>query len=93
MRTARIDAASGLVVNVEETTAEWVEANADEPGVVFVPCGDDVAAGHTWEAGAGFATPEPVYSLTAETLSALALTAKQVAVLEDALTIKQDPTQ
>lgn len=61
MNIARIDAATGVVVNIEVGSLEWVEANADPDGpFLFVPYDDTNPAhiGLAWEPIGGFAQPE-----------------------------------
>lgn len=96
MNIARIDAATGVVVNVELASLEWIEANADPDGpFLFVPYDDDTPAGigDTWEPIGGFMRPARdavAYTLTADDLTTLgvdlahadAIVADKVAAVE-----------
>ena len=96
MDIARIDAATGVVVNVEVADLEWIEANADPDGpTVFVPVqdGDHPAIGYGWDPIGGFAQPPTetdTYKLTADDLTTLgvdlahadAIVADKVAAVE-----------
>ena len=84
MDIARIDKASGVVVNIECATQEWVDAHADDPDYTFVPYTPEQPAivGLKHDPVAGFeqiATDS--VTLDADTMAALALTAKQRAVI------------
>lgn len=52
---ARIDRVTGLVVNIECATQEWVDAHADDPAYTFTPYTPDEPAviGETFD-------PDPV---------------------------------
>lgn len=67
MDIARIDAATGVVVNVEVADLEWIEANADPDGPwIFVPYEDDAPAGigDSWDSIGGFTGPADVETIT-----------------------------
>lgn len=86
MDIARIDKATGLVVNIEVVDAEWLDAHADDPEYLFVPYTEDAPAsiGLSYDPVNGFerpAVPEDTITLTEATIAALALTAKQQATL------------
>lgn len=59
---ARIDKATGTVVNVEMAEQEWVDAHADDPDFVFVPytAGNPAVVGLGWDPVTGFEQPPPV---------------------------------
>lgn len=92
---ARIDRATREVLNVELAADEWLDAQADDPAVLFVAYEADQPAviGLTHDPVAGFAqlpADDGTVTLTADTLAALALTAKQRAVIAAA---EQAPTE
>lgn len=84
MDIARIDRATGVVVNIEVADAEWLAAQSDDPAFLFLPYEADqpavIGLKHDHVAGFEQRAPEPV-ALTDELITALALTAKQRAVL------------
>lgn len=59
LRIARIDRATGLVVNVEMAAQDWLDAHADDPDYLFVV--DDPAqpaiVGLGYDPGTGFEQP------------------------------------
>ena len=59
LRIARIDPASGLVVNVEMADQAWLDAHADDPDFVFVVDEPDAPAwlGLGYDPGTGFEQP------------------------------------
>lgn len=62
LRIARIDLASGLVVNVEMADQAWLDAHADDPDFVFVvdePPGS-AHIGLGYDPATGFEQPEGV---------------------------------
>lgn len=107
MNIARIDAATGVVVNIEVADLAWIKANADPDGpFLFVPYDDDEPAGigHAWEPIGGFTPPAATYNLTADDLGTLGvdvaavdqLVAEKVAAVELAaaeLTLEAAPTK
>lgn len=56
---ARIDKATGTVVNVEMAEQEWLDAHADDPDYLFVPYTDAEPAiiGLGYDPGTGFEQP------------------------------------
>lgn len=67
MNVARIDAATGVVVNVELADLEWIEANADPDGPwILVPYDDDAPAGigDAWDPIGGFTRPPEPETIT-----------------------------
>lgn len=86
MDIARIDRATGVVVNIEVADAEWLAAQSDDPAFLFLPYEADQPAviGLTHDPVTGFTQPptdDGAVTLTADVITALALTAKQRAVL------------
>jgi hypothetical protein len=59
LRIARIDLASGLVVNVEMAAQDWLDAHADDPEFLFVVDAPDLPAhvGLGYDPGTGFEQP------------------------------------
>ena len=56
MRIARIDRATGVVVNIECADQSWVDAHADDPDYDFVTYPEDAPAsiGHAYDPETGF---------------------------------------
>lgn len=74
MNIARIDAATGVVVNVEVASLEWIAENADPAGPwIFVPYEDDnpAAIGGSWDPVGGFAVPAELITVTPAELEQL----------------------
>lgn len=61
MNIARIDLATGLVVNIEVGDQEWLDAHADDPDFLFEPYPEEQPAviGLGYDPGTGFEQPEP----------------------------------
>ena len=85
MRVLRIDRATGAVINAEMVTDEWAAVLAQDPDLDTVEAPDGVGIGWTRD-GDTFTRPadEPdqgAVTLTPDVITALALTAKQRAIL------------
>lgn len=81
MNIARIDAATGVVVNIEVADLEWIETNADPAGPwIFVPYDDDgpAAIGDSWDPIGGFTRPPDTYELTGDQLVELGVDVEAV---------------
>lgn len=59
MRIARIERATGLVVNVEEADQEWLDVNATDPEFLFAPCPDS-GIGYLYDPQSGTYSEPPV---------------------------------
>lgn len=60
LRIARIDLASGLVVNVEMAAQDWLDAHADDADYLFVEDADPdqpAVIGLGYDPGTGFEQP------------------------------------
>jgi hypothetical protein len=60
LRLARIDLASGLVVNVEMAAQDWLDAHANDPDYLFVVDDDPDApavVGYGYDPVTGFEQP------------------------------------
>lgn len=74
MEIARVDRATGLVVNIEIADLEWIEANADPDGPwIFVPYDESnpAARGLVWEPIGGFTDPAELVTVTPAELEQL----------------------
>jgi hypothetical protein len=85
VRIARIDKATGAVLNIEAVEQDWLDANADDPDHDFVVLAEDDAPvfGLGYDPVTGFEQPEPVQevTVTAAQLEALGLTSEQIEAL------------
>lgn len=82
---ARIDKATGVVINIELADQEWIDAQADDPDCAFVPYTPEAPAsiGGRHDPVTGFeqAVVEELVTVPVAKLDALGLTVKQRASL------------
>jgi len=59
VKIARLDMATGLVVNVEMASQDWVDAHADDPDYLFILDDPNQPAviGYGWDPVTGFDQP------------------------------------
>lgn len=86
MDIARIDKATGVIVNIESADQEWLDAHAGDPEFDFVPYTPDAPAsiGLKHDAETGFEQPaavEEVVTIPVAKIDALGLTDKERASL------------
>lgn len=92
---ARIDKATGLVLNIEMATPEWVDAQGDDPSHVFVAYTTDdlVRIGSVWAPDTGFIPPpaEPeTFTVTAAQLTTMGVKAAAITTLRNAATAAEE---
>ncbi|MDO8308555.1 MAG: hypothetical protein Q7V58_09420 [Actinomycetota bacterium] len=83
MDIARIDKATGLVVNIECADQEWLDAHADDPEYTFVPYTPEAPAsiGLKHDPVTGFEQIEPTITTTVKELTDAGLDAKTIETL------------
>jgi hypothetical protein len=79
MNIARIARDTGVVVNIECASQEWLDAHTDDPAFIFKPYGSEaVGLGRTYDPETGFAQPDTI-TITRTELAAAGVTPEQIA--------------
>jgi hypothetical protein len=88
MDIARIDKATGVVVNIEVADQEWLDTHADDPNFAFEPYTPEQPAviGLTHDPVTGFEQRKPdveTFELTADELTSLGVKAAAITTLRN----------